>query len=280
MADPVAPAIPAPLAPAAVAAPIVAPAVTPAAAAPVTPAAVTVPSPAPIASDGAAPITPVEPVAPVVVAPTTVLGDALKPAETPKAPVAAEAAPVEPTKPEGQSAEPAPPPVFDTFKLPEGITFDAERVGKFASILGEYETSAKADHAKVQELGQKLVDYHLATVQEGQERLRQSIRAADDKQKLDWKEQFLNNPDFGGNRFQTTVDSALTFIRTHGGTDAEQSEFRALMDSSGLGNNLVMIRLLARAGGAMSEGRPLAATVPPSVPKSKTEVMYGKGARK
>ena len=212
----------------------------------------------------------------------TVLGDALKES----APVEVTETPKEAQTPEatvtegGQSDETAPPPKYDSWTLPEGVTLDEAKIGEFTSILSLLETEGKADHTVLQREGQKLVDFHLNEVKRVQEDtvtgLTKIYQDAWDKQKNDWKEAFLNDPEIGGNRFQTTIDSASTFIRTHGGTPEQQKEFRQLMDTSGLGNHPAMIRMLAAAGKAMSEGRPVAATKPVSQPKSKTQTMYGK----
>lgn len=212
--------------------------------------------------------------------PATIIGEALaKPAGPDPAtpPVEGEKPAAEaPKAPEGQSVEPAPPPAYEPFTLPEGVTFEAERLGEFTKMLGEFELSAKVDHAAMQQLGQQMVERHIAEVTNTVTRLNKSYQDRWEQQKIDWKDQFLADPEMGGNRFQTTVDSALGFIRTHGGTEAQQVEFQALMESSGLGNHPAMIRMLANAGKAMSEGRPLAATAPPAAPKSKTEAMYGR----
>lgn len=230
--------------------------------------------------------------APVEVAPAaeeakpaeTVLGEALEKTEPPKEEVKAEEAKTEEAQPqentteEGQSEEPAPPPVYEDFKAPEGVTLDAEQVKEFTNLLSDLELSGKIPHELVQEHGQKLVDFHVAQMQKATEDLAKFYQTTWEKQKTDWKESFLKDPDIGGNRFQTTVDSALTFIRTHGGTPDQQAEFRQLMETSGLGNHPAMIRLLANAGRAMSEGRPLAAQAPPPQPKSKINTMYGKNS--
>lgn len=222
---------------------------------------------------------PVEAAAPAVEATKveTVLGEALKPVE----PIA----PVTPKLEGGQSEEPAPPPsqetvnpVYDAFTLPEDVKLDAERVTKFTELLADLEIKGKTDHALMQEFGQKAVDFHLNEVKKSMEDLNKFYQTTWERQKLDWKDQFLKDPEIGGNKFQTTVDSALTFLRTHGGTAEQQSEFRAIMESSGLGNHPVMIRLLANAGRAMSEGTPLAAQRPVQPPKSKTQTMYGKNS--
>lgn len=174
-----------------------------------------------------------------------------------------------------QSDEPAPLPVYDTFTVPEGVTLDDERVKKFTEILGDLETKSKAEHALVQEFGQKAVDFHVSEVKKAVDDVNTYIKTAWERQKTEWKDSFLSDPDIGGNRFQTTVDSARTFIRTHGGNADQQAEFRNLMETSGLGNHPAMIRLLANAGRAMSEGQPLAAVKPVSQSKSKTQTLYG-----
>lgn len=195
--------------------------------------------------------------------------------ETP--PVEGEKAPTTESK-EGQSDEPASPPKYDAFKLPDDVKLEDDRVKGFTDILGELELKSKGvDHALFQEFGQKAVDYHINEVKRVVEDLTKSYQTAWEQQKTSWKDTFLKDPEIGGNRFQTTVDSALTFIRTHGGSAEQQTEFRNLMESSGLGNHPAMIRLLANAGRAMQEGKPLAATKPASAPKSKTQTLYGKG---
>lgn len=230
----------------------------------------------------------VEVVAPVE---TTVLGDALKPVESIKTPeqIAAEEAAknktldgVEKTV-EGQSDESAPPPKevleapkYEPFKLPENVSLDETKVSEFTNILSELELKGKASHAEVQEFGQKAVDLFINEQKSLVEHINKTQLTAWEKTKTDWKDLTLKDPEIGGNRFQTALTSAQTFIRTHGGSPEQQAEFRALMDTSGLGNHPAMIRLLAKAGASMTEGSPLAAKTPVSAPKSKTQTMYGK----
>lgn len=210
----------------------------------------------------------------------SMLGEALKEVtpESAEAPKEGETPPVaEAPKDEGgQSVEPAPPPKYDAFVLPEGVSLDETRVGEFTNILAALELEGKADHAKLQETGQKLVDLYINEQKAAVEKLSEYYTNAWEKQKTDWREATVKDPEFGGNRLQTTLDAASTFIRTHGGTKEQQAELRSLMDSSGLGNNIAVIRLFATAGKAMSEGRPLAAPKPvSSQPKSKVKAMYG-----
>mgnify|MGYP000072417947 CR=1 FL=1 len=242
----------------------------------VTPDTVVTPEPV-VSPEAPAPdvVTPA-PEAPKTEAPS-ILGEALAPTESAEAPKEGETPPVaEAPKDEGgQSVEPAPPPKYDPFVYPEGVTLDETRVGELTNLLSALELEGKADHAKLQETGQKLVDLYISESKAAVEKISEYYANAWEKQKTDWREATTNDPEFGGNRLQTTLDAASTFIRTHGGTKEQQAELRSLMDSSGLGNNLAVIRLFATAGRAMSEGRPLAAPKPVSQPKSKVKAMYG-----
>lgn len=252
----------------------------PTAVSPVTPTPIATPVETPSAASVEAVVAPVEAKPAVTalgealdanpVAPVAVVTEIPKTEEGVKPPVEGE------PKTEGQSEEPAPLPVtYDAFKVPEGVTLDGERVKNFTDILAELEKTGKAEHSAVQEFGQKAVDFHVAELQKVVNDYTQSLQTHWEQQKTDWKDAFLKDPEIGGNQFQTTVDSARTFIRTHGGTGDQQTEFRNLMETSGLGNHPAMIRLLANAGRAMSEGKPLAATKPVQQSRSKTQTLYG-----
>lgn len=210
---------------------------------------------------GTDPDAPSEEVAPVVEeAPKSPEGD--KPAEEKKDEA-------------GQSAEPAPLPTFESFKLPEGLTADPDAFTNLTSMLGEFEVKTKANHDEVQAFGQSLVDRHV-------EQLNKTIKQVSDvwaqnweNQKKDWFESFKSDPEIGGNRMDTTLAAARQFIRTHGGTPQQQQEFRDLMNTSGVGNHPAVIRMLAKASKVMSEGRPLPASSPVSEKKGRAATLYG-----
>lgn len=243
-------------------------------------------APAPESAPVVPPVAPVEAVQPAPVETTpvpeapkeptpTILTEALK---TPQEPPKTEEVKVEGAENQndgGQSVEPAPPPKYDAFTLPEGITLDESRVGEFTNLLSSLELEGKADHAKVQEFGQKAVEFYINEQKNTVQKLEEYYANTWEKQKTDWREATIKDPEIGGNRLQTTLDAASSFIRTHGGTAEQQAEFRSLMDSSGLGNHPAIVRLLANAGQAMSEGRPLAAPKPVIQKQSRTSTMYG-----
>lgn len=247
-------------------APPVGDAATPAPAAVETPVVVAAPEPAPAAA-GPTP-------------PTSLIGaEPPKPAEN-KAPDPASVTPpaedTEIKKEDGtQSAEPAPLPAYEAFTVPEGVTFQDDKLSAFTKELGEFQNLTKADQAEVQKFGQKLVDRHVAEVKSAIERMNEAYTANWEKQKSDWKDAFMKDPEIGGNRQETSVNAAVEFIRTHGGTDKQQQEFRELMNLTGIGNHPAMIRMLAKANMNMAEGKPLPASKPVSAPTSKVGKRYG-----
>lgn len=183
--------------------------------------------------------------------------------------------PTETNQTEGsQSEEPAPLPTYEEFKAPEGVTLDAERIGNFTKTLAEFELKTKADHAEVQALGQQLVERYAAEEKKSIETYNASLLDAWEKQKNDWKESFEKDPEIGGNRKDTTINAALEFIKTHGGTEEQKKEIHQLMDQTGVGNHPAILRLFAKAMANIGEGKPLPATRP-VMQKSKYEKFYG-----
>lgn len=274
------------------------------------PAAVVSAPVAPVESSTTVQATEVAPVVEAPVAPATILGTepakteaiveapvadkALEtPAETPKTEEAkTDAKPAEDAKKDpaveadkapdakkeeaAQSAEPAPLPTYESFKFPDDITPDEKGLSTFTTLLGELEI-AKGDHAKTQEVGQKLVDYYVAEQQNNLKRQADYFVSLFDKQKTTWKDAFLKDPEIGGERWETSANAAKEFISTHGGSEDQQKELRQLMEATGVGNHPAMIRIFAKAMKVMGEGKPLPAVKPEaSMPKSKIERRYGK----
>lgn len=174
-------------------------------------------------------------------------------------------------------------PTYEAFVLPEGITVDEARIGEFTSMLGSFESISKAPHEEVQKFGQALLDYHVSRVQDTVTDLTKAYNQMWEKQKNEWRDQFEKDPEIGGNRKDTTVAAANNFIRTHGGTDEQQKEFRQVLEKTGLGNHPAIIRILANAGISKNhtEGSPLPAQAPAPTKMGKIEKMYGsKGGKR
>lgn len=174
-----------------------------------------------------------------------------------------------------QSDEPAPLPTYEPFTLPEGIEVDNETLAAFTTQLGEFERNTGADHAATQAFGQTLMERHIAALNDHTARLQEYYQNAWDEQKNGWAKSFESDPEIGGNRRDTTLKHAKTFIRTYGGDEAQQKELTSLMNDTGIGNHPALIRLLSRAGESLAEGRPLPATNAGKGIQSKVAKRYG-----
>lgn len=229
--------------------------------------------------------TPVAETAPVVEASpapaeaTLLTGEKAKPAEA-KADVKVEdakPADVKPVEGETKASEAEAPitPVFEDFKIPEGVTVDAEKIGEFKTALVEFETKTKASHEEVQAFGQSLIDRHIKGVEEAQTKLLNKLIEDGKKERESWKDSFLKSPEFA-NRTDTVLNSAIDAINIYGGTKEQQQEFRDLMASTGVGNHPAMIRMLSNMMIAKPEPKQLAApTIAKAAPKSQMQKRYG-----
>lgn len=179
---------------------------------------------------------------------------------------------VEEPKEESESEE-APLPSYEPFSLPEGINLDGEQLEQFTKDLSEFETLTKADHAEVQKFGQKLVDKYISEMQSVVARVQEAEKVRQSNERLAWKDEFINHPDIGGNRQDTTLKSAKELINTHGGKFAQP--FIEIMNQSGLGNHPSVIGFLANVGRNYTEGTSLPAVKPDSGPRSKIATRYG-----
>lgn len=252
-------------------------AATPAAAAPA-PAATPTPAPAAAAGDAApaaasAPAAPTA--APADVAPAqpdatetppspkpSLLGEAAaKPAPEPAKP--AEAAPATPETPPEEAA----PPTYEKFNLPEGITLQEEQLGNYVKILGE--------HKAPQELGQKLLDFHLGEIARLQKAASDAQHDVFNRTREEWVDQIKSDPDLGGNRFHTALRTAASVIEQYGGTPEQQAELRAALNYTGAGDHPALVRLLHNIGKSLTtEARPVVATKPPAMAASKAQRRY------
>lgn len=260
------------------------------------PAAAPAASPAPVSATPPA-VTPMTAESTVVDStPTTVLGGLppvadksaekpVEPVKTPDAAKPADANAAETKKEEGsQSAEPAPLPTYQDFTLPEGTTLEPAKLGEFTKILGEHQNLTKADQAAMQTLGQKLVDKHVAEVNEAVSRLNDYYQDAFKKQTSEWKDAAEKDPELlGGNRRDTTLKELSSAL--HEGAGPKAKEYQQLMERTGLGNHPEHIRLLANLGRIITDlrtkyesesgVRPLPATKPEAKPQSKVAKRYG-----
>ncbi len=269
------------------AAPVAAPVVSaPVVAAPVTAPATATNPPAPsgisesVAS--AAPIAPVAESAPVA-APVEIG----KLDTTPKKTTLGESAVTEVTNAEGANAEvvatetvSVPLPTYEPWTLPEGVTadqLDKNGMDLFNKELGQFEALSKADHAETQKFAQGLVNLHINALRETVQNVNKAWQNQLDARQQGWAKAAAEHEVYGGNRFETSKASANTFISTHAGDAAQQTEFRAMLDETGAGDHPAMLGFLARLNDSYKEGKMVAATkVAPTQKLKAHEKAYGK----
>lgn len=166
---------------------------------------------------------------------------------------------------EPQSVEPAPVPTYEAFKLPEGVSFDSDRLGVFTGLLAEAE-SAKGDHAKMQEFGQKLMDQHIEGIQAAIKNITDANAKVKDTERSGWKAAFEADPEIGGKKKETTLNAvnavlamASTLDPTTGAPyadakvkSARMSELGQLMES-GIGDHPALIRTFSNINKIISD---------------------------
>lgn len=140
---------------------------------------------------------------------------------------------------EGQANQDAPKEiVYTDFKLPEGYEIKPDILGKFTGVAKEL----KLD----QDNAQKLVDI-------AAEHARMIIDAQAEalmRERENWVESIKTDKDFGGAKFNETIERAQRALKTFG-----SNELLSLLDSSGLGDNPEVIKLLAKIDKAVGEDR-------------------------
>lgn len=150
---------------------------------------------------------------------------------------------------EGEKAQEAAAPEAYELKAPEGREFDEGVLGAFTDVARELNLSNEA--------AQKVLDKIAPALAEKVERGIAETRAQ-------WAEQSRSDTEFGGKALEENLGVARKALDSFG-TPA----LRELLDSSGLGNHPEVIRLLVRAGRAISEDKMVtgSGTNPPADPR-------------
>lgn len=153
--------------------------------------------------------------------------------------------------------------VYDAFTLPEGVTFDNERLGKFTEVAGKAHIP--------QDVAQSLVSLHVEEMQ----RFSQEVSKATEQNQRDvwqklnntWKDDFRKDERLGGNRAETSLAMAKAVLEEYGGTPEQVRDLLAHTSVNGMGNYPGFIRLLVNIGEAMSVFEESEAPINPNAPK-------------
>ena len=197
----------------------------------------------------------------------SLLEEGAKPATEPAKPDAAkpeakEAAPVEAV------AVPEPPLKYE-FQMPDGFDpkgIEPERMSAYTEILGGARVPP--------EVGQKLLDMHIAGVKETTARLAQSQWDVFNRQQDAWRDEVKGDPEIGGSRLQTALRTCAAVIEQYGGSAEQQAKIKNVMASSGAGNNVEVIRMIHRIGLSLAKE---AAPVPAPAPRAAQMTREQKG---
>ena len=131
-----------------------------------------------------------------------------------------------------QTEQKGAPESYEEFKAPEGQQFDPEVLNNFKDVAKELNLS--------QEAAQKMLDKMAPVVAQRQSQQMEAFRSQ-------WAEQSTTDKEFGGEKLSENLGVARKALDTFGST-----ELKSLLNESGLGNHPEFIRLLYRAGKAIS----------------------------
>lgn len=121
------------------------------------------------------------------------------------------------------------------FEAPEGAEFDGEVIGKFSEVAKELNLT--------QDAAQKILSSVAPVIQARQAEAIQEARSA-------WLSDAKADKEFGGDKLVENLSVAKKALDAFG-----TPELRSLLDETGLGNHPELIRVLYRAGKAISEDR-------------------------
>lgn len=228
------------------------------------PAPVEAPAPAPAAVEIAATPAEVSPAANDVSQPATpvvslISEEAGKTAEPPKP-----EAPAETT--EAAPAEAPPAVTWTDFSLPEGVKLDDASLNTFREVLG--------GELPPQERGQRLIDMHLQEIQRrDQAASEHQVQVWNDTQEQ-WKNAVKADPELGGNRFNTTIQTCISAVNRFGGNAQQRAELLQALDFTGAGNNPAIIRLINNMASRLAEGSPVTQSAAPKPPQTREQKRY------
>lgn len=176
--------------------------------------------------------------------------------EKPQAPEAIETAPAE-----------APPAVtFSDFTLPEGVTLDSAALDQFKAVLGE--------NLPHQDRGQRLIDMHIAEIQRRDQMLAEHQVNVWNTTQAEWQAEVKSDPEIGGNRFNTTMQTCISAVNRFGGTPEQRNALLQALDYTGAGNNPHIIRLINNMATALKEGTPVVQSAAPKPPQTRAQRRY------
>lgn len=210
------------------------------------------------------------PAAPAAAPAPSLMGNEPAPAATP-APTAEQLAAMTPEQLAAHdagtkdAAKPAgAPEKYEAFTVGEGLELDAD-------VMTGFTDWAKANNIS-QEAAQQLVDLQSKLASAETTGRAERLQKALDDQRTGWETQIKSDPEFGGDKFLATMETASKAMQAFG-----TPELRMLLNESGIGSHPELVKLFHRMGTALTEDKMVlpgnqAAT---SEPKSIADRLWG-----
>lgn len=125
---------------------------------------------------------------------------------------------------------------FTDFTIADGVQMDADVLNDFKGLAKEF--------GLTQEGAQKLIDLQTALVAKQEQQYQAQLA----EQAQQWQASLKSDKDFGGDRYDQSVQTAVKAVEQFG-----SPELRQLLNDSGLGNHPELVKFCHRIGKALSE---------------------------
>lgn len=162
-------------------------------------------------------------------------------------------------KPEGKPGD-AKPIEYTDFKVPDGMTLDADQMAAFKEIAGKQNLP--------QEAAQQLVDMHVAEMKKAQEA---PYRAWNELQ-TKWRDEVKNDPVIGGANLEKNLAATKTGLQSVLGNDAPK--FFEALNITGAGNNPDLVRGLYKLAAPHAPATPVKGNPPAGGQKTAGATLY------
>lgn len=160
--------------------------------------------------------------------------------------------------PKGDDPPVAPEPLTaEALEIPEGGELDPELTSKFLEIMNDGEMGPK-DRANA------LLKLQADAMKAASE---QSSALWQETQQQ-WQDEVRNDPELGGEKLDENLAGIRKLLDEYGSKELED-----LMDLTGVGNNIHMVRFVAKLAKAFGEGQPLSGR-PTSTPQDPAAILY------
>jgi len=157
----------------------------------------------------------------------------------------------------GDGGQETSPETYADFTMPEGVELNEALLAEATPVFQELGLN--------QEQAQKLVDLHAQQVQAGEVGQVEAYTQMMD----DWREQSMNDKEFGGDKFEESVGIARAALDKFG-----TPELKELLEDHGVGNHPEVIRFMVNVGKLTAEDVPGSQASPTSQKGDRAERLY------